>query len=61
MANTSDRAVIRRGVIKAGGKLVGVDQDPIRRCAVALRDYVVEKLGWTLSVVETNASSVALA
>jgi 5-methylthioadenosine/S-adenosylhomocysteine deaminase len=51
-----DTVMIAGKVMKRGGKLVGVDLASISRQAAASRDYLVGKLGWPRSVVDTSLS-----
>jgi 5-methylthioadenosine/S-adenosylhomocysteine deaminase len=43
-------------MVKRGGTLIGVDLNSMRRQAAASRDYLIEKLGWPRSVIETSLS-----
>jgi hypothetical protein len=42
--------------VKRAGALVGVDLDNVRRQAQASRDYLIDKLGWPRSVIDTSLS-----
>lgn len=49
-----DTVFIAGRVMKRSGKLVGVDLARIQREAAASRDYLVGKLGWSRSVIDTS-------
>jgi cytosine/adenosine deaminase-related metal-dependent hydrolase len=49
-----DTVFIAGRVMKRSGKLVGVDLARIQREAAASRDYLVGKLGWSPSVIDTG-------
>ena len=51
-----DTVMIAGKLVKRGGKLLGVDLNRVRRQAVASRDYLVGKLGWPRSVIDTSLS-----
>jgi 5-methylthioadenosine/S-adenosylhomocysteine deaminase len=51
-----DTVLIAGKVVKRGGKLEGVDLDSVGRQAAASRDYLVGKLGWPRSVIDTSLS-----
>ncbi len=51
-----DTVFIAGKAVKRAGKLVGVDLDRVRRQASASRDYLVGKLGWPRSVIDTSLS-----
>jgi cytosine/adenosine deaminase-related metal-dependent hydrolase len=51
-----DTVIIAGKVMKRGGKLLGVDLGRIQRQAAASRDYLVGKLGWPRSVIDTSRS-----
>jgi 5-methylthioadenosine/S-adenosylhomocysteine deaminase len=51
-----DTVLIAGKVMKRGGKLVGVDLASVARQAAASRDYLVGKLGWPRSVIDTSLS-----
>lgn len=51
-----DAVFIAGKAVKRGGSLVGVDLNSVRRQATASRDYLVEKLGWPRSVIDTSMS-----
>jgi hypothetical protein len=42
--------------VKRASALVGVDLDNVRRQAQASRDYLIDKLGWPRSVIDTSLS-----
>lgn len=49
-----DTVLIAGKIVKRKGRLVGVDLARIRRQAAASRDYLVAKLGWPRSVLDTS-------
>jgi 5-methylthioadenosine/S-adenosylhomocysteine deaminase len=51
-----DTVIVAGKVVKRSGKLVGVDLDRVGREAAASRDYLVGKLGWPRSVIDTSLS-----
>jgi 5-methylthioadenosine/S-adenosylhomocysteine deaminase len=51
-----DTVFIAGKAVKRDGKLVGVDLNRLRRQAAASRDYLVGKLGWPRSVIDTSLS-----
>jgi cytosine/adenosine deaminase-related metal-dependent hydrolase len=51
-----DTVLIAGKVVKRGGKLEGVDLNSVGRQAAASRDYLVGKLGWPRSVIDTSLS-----
>lgn len=51
-----DTVFIAGKAVKRRGKLVGVDLERLRRQASASRDYLVGKLGWPRSVIDTSIS-----
>jgi cytosine/adenosine deaminase-related metal-dependent hydrolase len=51
-----DTVLIAGKVVKRAGKLVGVDLNRLGRQAAASRDYLVGKLGWPRSVIDTSLS-----
>jgi cytosine/adenosine deaminase-related metal-dependent hydrolase len=51
-----DTVFVAGTAVKRSGKLVGVDLEGVRRRAAASRDYLVEKLGWPRSVIDTSLS-----
>jgi 5-methylthioadenosine/S-adenosylhomocysteine deaminase len=51
-----DTVLIAGKVMKRGGKLTGVDLAGVSRQAAASRDYLVGKLGWPRSVIDTSLS-----
>jgi 5-methylthioadenosine/S-adenosylhomocysteine deaminase len=51
-----DTVLIAGKVMKRGGKLTGVDLPSVARQAAASRDYLVGKLGWPRSVIDTSLS-----
>ena len=51
-----DTVMVAGKVVKRAGKLVGVDLDRVGRDAAASRDYLVGKLGWPRSVIDTSLS-----
>ena len=51
-----DTVMVAGKVVKRAGKLVGVDLDRVGRDAAASRDYLVGKLGWPRSVIDTRLS-----
>jgi 5-methylthioadenosine/S-adenosylhomocysteine deaminase len=51
-----DTVFIAGRVVKRAGRLVGVDLDRVRRQAGDSRDYIVGKLGWPRSVIDTSLS-----
>jgi hypothetical protein len=44
------------GAVKRAGKLVDFDLASVRRQAAASRDYLVDRLGWPRSVIDTSLS-----
>jgi 5-methylthioadenosine/S-adenosylhomocysteine deaminase len=42
--------------MKRRGKLVGIDLARVQRDAAASRDYLVGKVGWSRSVIDTSRS-----
>jgi 5-methylthioadenosine/S-adenosylhomocysteine deaminase len=51
-----DTVFIAGKAMKRNGKLVGVDLANVQREAAASRDYLVGKLGWPRSVIDTSRS-----
>jgi cytosine/adenosine deaminase-related metal-dependent hydrolase len=51
-----DTVFIAGKMMKRGGALIGVDLNRVRREAAASRDYLVGKLGWPRSVIDTSLS-----
>jgi cytosine/adenosine deaminase-related metal-dependent hydrolase len=51
-----DTVMVAGKVVKRAGKLLGVDLDRVGREAAASRDYLVGKLGWPRSVIDTSLS-----
>ena len=51
-----DSVFIAGKAVKRRGKLVGVDLNKVRRQAISSRDYLVSKLGWPRSVIDTSLS-----
>jgi cytosine/adenosine deaminase-related metal-dependent hydrolase len=51
-----DTVFVAGKAVKRAGKLVGVDLDGLRRQAAGSRDYLVGKLGWPRSVIDTSLS-----
>jgi 5-methylthioadenosine/S-adenosylhomocysteine deaminase len=51
-----DTVFIAGRAVKRAGRLVGVDLDRLRRQAATSRDYLVDKLGWPRSVIDTSLS-----
>jgi len=51
-----DTVLIAGRVVKRKGKLVGVNMASVRKRATASRDYLVGKLGWPKSVIDTSLS-----
>ena len=51
-----DTVFIAGKAVKRGGALVGVDLNRVRQQAAASRDYLVGKLGWPRSVIDTSLS-----
>ena len=51
-----DTVFIAGKVVKRAGKLLGIDLDGVRRQAAASRDYLIDKLGWPRSVIDTSLS-----
>jgi 5-methylthioadenosine/S-adenosylhomocysteine deaminase len=51
-----DTVFVAGKMIKHGGSLIGVDLASMRRQAAASRDYLIEKLGWPRSVIDTSLS-----
>jgi cytosine/adenosine deaminase-related metal-dependent hydrolase len=51
-----DTVIVAGKVAKRAGRLVGVDLDRVARDAAASRDYLVGKLGWPRSVIDTSLS-----
>ena len=49
-----DTVLIAGRVVKRGGRLVGVKLDEVRKRAAASRDYLVGKLNWPRSVIDTS-------
>jgi cytosine/adenosine deaminase-related metal-dependent hydrolase len=51
-----DTVFIAGNAVKRAGKLVGIDLDGLRKQAAASRDYLIGKLGWPRSVIDTSLS-----
>jgi cytosine/adenosine deaminase-related metal-dependent hydrolase len=51
-----DTVFIAGKAVKRAGKLLGVDLNRVRRQAAASRDYLIGKLGWPRSVIDTSLS-----
>ncbi len=51
-----DTVFIAGKAVKRRGKLVGVDIERVRRQAATSRDYLIDKLGWPRSVIDTSLS-----
>ena len=51
-----DTVFIAGKAVKRAGKLVGVDLEALRKQAAASRDYLIGKLGWPRSVIDTSLS-----
>jgi 5-methylthioadenosine/S-adenosylhomocysteine deaminase len=51
-----DTVFIAGRAMKRRGKLVGVDLARVQREAAASRDFLVGKLGWSRSVIDTSRS-----
>jgi hypothetical protein len=51
-----DTVFIAGKAVKRAGALMGVDLDSVRRQAQASRDYLIDKLGWPRSVIDTSLS-----
>src|SRR5262249_51656397 len=51
-----DTVFIAGKAVKRAGKLVGVDLASVRRQAAASRDYLVGRLNWPRSVIDTSIS-----
>ena len=51
-----DTVMIAGRVVKRRGRLVGVKLDEVRKRAAASRDYLVGKLNWPRSVIDTSLS-----
>jgi cytosine/adenosine deaminase-related metal-dependent hydrolase len=51
-----DTVFIAGKAVKRGGKLMGVDLASVRRQAAASRDYLVGRLNWPRSVIDTSIS-----
>jgi 5-methylthioadenosine/S-adenosylhomocysteine deaminase len=51
-----DTVFVAGKAVKRAGKLVGVDLASVRRQAAASRDYLVGRLGWPRSVIDTSLS-----
>jgi cytosine/adenosine deaminase-related metal-dependent hydrolase len=51
-----DTVFIAGKAVKRGGTLLGVDLPRVRREAAASRDYLVGRLGWPRSVIDTSLS-----
>jgi len=51
-----DTVFIAGKAVKRDGKLLGVDLASVRRQAAASRDYLVGRLGWPRSVIDTSIS-----
>jgi hypothetical protein len=49
-----DTVFIAGKAVKRHGKLVGVDLAHVQREAAASRDYLIDKLGWSRSVIDTS-------
>jgi len=41
-------------IMKRHGRLVGIDMKRLQRITTASRDYVVGKMGWPRSVIDTS-------
>jgi len=51
-----DTVFVAGKAMKRAGALIGVDLDSVRRQAQASRDYLIDKLGWPRSVIDTSLS-----
>jgi hypothetical protein len=51
-----DTVFVAGRAVKRAGKLVDVDLASVRRQAAASRDYLVGRLGWPRSVIDTSLS-----
>jgi cytosine/adenosine deaminase-related metal-dependent hydrolase len=51
-----DTVFVAGKAVKRAGKLVDVDLASVRRQAAASRDYLVGRLGWPRSVIDTSLS-----
>jgi len=49
-----DTVMVAGKIVKRRGKLVGVDLARLRRQAAQSRDYIVGKMGWPRSVIDTS-------
>jgi 5-methylthioadenosine/S-adenosylhomocysteine deaminase len=49
-----DTVMVAGKVVKRHGRLVGVDLTRLRKEATASRDYIVGKMGWPRSVIDTS-------
>ena len=51
-----DTVFVAGKAVKRAGKLIDVDLASVRRQAAASRDYLVGRLGWPRSVIDTSLS-----
>ena len=51
-----DTVFVAGKAVKRAGKLLDVDFASVRRQAAASRDYLVGRLGWPRSVIDTSLS-----
>jgi 5-methylthioadenosine/S-adenosylhomocysteine deaminase len=49
-----DTVLVAGRIVKRHGRLVGVDLKRVRKEATAARDYIVGKMGWPRSVIDTS-------
>jgi len=49
-----DTVLVAGRIVKRHGRLVGVDLKRVRKEATASRDYIVGKMGWPRSVIDTS-------
>ena len=49
-----DTVLVAGKIVKRHGRLVGYDIGRVRKEATASRDYLVAKMGWPRSVVDTS-------
>jgi 5-methylthioadenosine/S-adenosylhomocysteine deaminase len=51
-----DTVMVAGRILKQRGRLLGVDLAAHRKRIVASRDYLIGKLGWPKSVIDTSLS-----
>jgi 5-methylthioadenosine/S-adenosylhomocysteine deaminase len=49
-----DTVLVAGKIMKRHGRLVGIDMKRLQRITTASRDYVVGKMGWPRSVIDTS-------